>query len=181
MKNVTFNEYFGLKRKLEKLEIKNQKLESENSQLLANICEDISMKNAELDSCVVKINYLSSENKKINDFNADLVRSNEHLRKEIKKVKSVSRQRNQRIKQYQTKLFNHFSPAGATAELLEFITNQSGLSRYNLFNELWQKKNPSAAKILFGFESFKETLFYISAFFTSVKFSFPKTHYEKKN
>ena len=76
---------------------------------------------------------------------------------------------------------DYFCPISAEKEIIEFVTNNTGTSRYNLTNELWHKKNEEAARLLFGFNSFDETLLYIKNFFADVNVNhFPKTSLIKK-
>ena len=55
---------------------------------------------------------------------------------------------------------NYFSPVGTIAELIDFFSNHTGLSRRNLNNEL-RHKNPGIASLIFGFDCFEEKNSYL--------------------
>ena len=116
----------------------------------------------------------------IHSLNAKLENHNVSLRNEVKKVAALSKKRNQRFEDYQTKMSTHFSPAGATEELTGFVSNQTGLSRFDFADELWYQKNSDAASLLFCCDSFKETILRIEAFFTDVDSKFPLLCCENK-
>ena len=80
----------------------------------------------------------------------------------------------------QVKLKNYFSPTDGIKEIIEFVTNQTGLSRYNLVNKLWYKKNIEVASLIFGFDSFQETILHAKSFFPCADFLFPKLSVENK-
>ena len=81
----------------------------------------------------------------------------------------------ERHKSSQSKLNEFFSPISTKIELIKFATEQTGLSRCNLTNKLWHDINEDAAKQLFGFNSFEETILCVKAFFTDVDVTnFPK-------
>ena len=98
----------------------------------------------------------------------------------MKNAQNISRKRMHDKKLLQTKLKNYFSPADGIKEIIEFVTNQTGLPRYNLANKLWHEKNTEAASLIFGFDSFQETILHIKSFFPYADFSFSKLSVENK-
>ena len=60
------------------------------------------------------------------------------------------------------------------------MTNHSGLSRHNLTNESHHAKKSEAAKFMFGFDSYGETITHIKSFFTQVKIEFPELFCENR-
>ena len=85
--------------------------------------------------------------------------------KTLASSESLLRKRKKHIKSYQTSMKDFFSPAKSTSDLIEFVTNHTGLLRYNLSNKLHHEKHPNVSKQIFGFYSFEETLFYMQSFF----------------
>ena len=65
-------------------------------------------------------------------------------------------------------------------EITNFITNNAGISRYNLTNKLWHLRNITAALILFGFSKRDETLTHVITFFKNFELSCPKIKIENR-
>ena len=72
-----------------------------------------------------------------------------------------------------------FSPAKSTYDLIEFVTNHTGLSRCNLSNRLHHEKHQNVSKQIFGFHSFEETLLYMQSFFEGIDMEFPILQHER--
>ena len=76
---------------------------------------------------------------------------------------------------------DYFSPVGATTELINFITKNTFISRCDLNNKNYHKKNPDAEKLLFGFNFSEETISFIKVFFTEINVMHPILQYENKS
>ena len=72
------------------------------------------------------------------------------------------------------------SPAKSAYELIKFVSDRTGLSRYNLTNHSHHEKNDEIAKQIFGFRTFNETINHINAFYQRVSIEHPKSCFEDK-
>ena len=86
--------------------------------------EKITCKNKEIEEKILEILQIYSDNAKVkmdNDSlkkeNVELNNSNKELKTKLVKADSLSRKRNERIKYYQKKIKDYFSPVGSTQEL----------------------------------------------------------------
>ena len=75
---------------------------------------------------------------------------------------------------------HYFCPIGSTEELIDYVTNQTGLSRCNLTNAKHHQRNENAVLLMFGFQTFDETICCIKSFSTNVKIEFPTLSHENK-
>ncbi|EJK54476.1 hypothetical protein THAOC_25893, partial [Thalassiosira oceanica] len=96
----------------------------------------------------------------------------EHLREQNRKLGQTSKRRGERAEessQEAKRLRQQLENSFTEEDVLRIIREEvGGLSRVNLFDAEWHKKYPNAAKLLFGFNSFDETLTMVECLFPDV-------------
>ena len=60
---------------------------------------------------------------------------------------------------------NEFNNQKDMQQISAFLAQSGGLSRLTIFNNAWHEQNPTAAKLLRGYESWEETKLYVGAYF----------------
>ena len=168
IENLTHTRFWSMQNEIKKLESDNSSLRKDNEESKIIIENCISENNRKIDKCNQDLSKAISSSaclKVKNDYLKNQVveikNQHNHVKKTLASSECLSRKRKERIKKYQKKIKDYFSPAESTTELITFVTNHTGLSRYNLSNRLYHEKNKNVSKQIFGFHSFEETLFYM--------------------
>ena len=110
------------------------------------------------------------------------------LREENRKLKQTSKRRRHRAEKsalYKKKLREAIEGSYTIQDVTDIILKIGGISRATLFNRDFHKKYPGAAKCLWGFESYDETLIMVKCLFDDVDVnitpSFQTTNKRKSN
>ena len=106
------------------------------------------------------------------------------LRKENKKLKQTSKRRKEKVNNVSVDnklLREQLDGAYTIQDVTDMLVKAGGISRVTLFSDKFHKKYPGAAKCLWGFESYEETVTYVQCLFPDLDVkNIPKLHPTKK-
>ena len=106
------------------------------------------------------------------------------LRRENRALKQTSKRRKEKVNNVSVDnklLREQLDGAYTIQDVTDMLVKAGGISRVTLFSDKFHKKYPGAAKCLWGFESYQETVTYVQCLFPDLDVkNIPKLHPTKK-